>query len=62
MEEVNYIPTYSPDDYCDSYPDYQDWDYPYDWYCPYGYYWYPQPYQYCPYCGKKLEAHVCGES
>ncbi len=36
------------------YPDYQYWYYPNSWY------WY-QPSVYCPYCGKKLETHECGE-
>ena len=31
-----------------------------DWWYPYGYYYYPQLFSYCPYCGKKLEPHVCG--
>lgn len=47
-----------------NYPNYQYYWYPYPnyqfWYYPYGYYYYP-PFLYCPYCGKKLDAHICGE-
>jgi len=60
----NYFPAY-PTVPWNPYPYYYYWYYPY-WYDPYGYYpngyyYYPQLYNYCPYCGKKLGQHICGE-
>jgi len=51
-----YYPDYSPTYYYEYYPN----PYPY-LYSPYPIYYYPPQYLYCPYCGKKLDAHKCGE-
>ena len=52
INPINYYPTYYPYDY-NYYPPQYWGDYYYHYYAP--------PFSYCPYCGKKLEAHICGE-
>ena len=49
-DPTQWYPTWYP------YPDYQYWYYPYGYY-----YWQNPPAIYCPYCGNKLKAHVCGK-
>ena len=56
--EIYYYPPYSPPDYRDWYPPTY---YPTPIYPEYYWYWYPTNYVYCPYCGRRLKSHKCGE-
>lgn len=57
INPVTWYPTWYPDPNCQYF--YYPWGYYHNTY-HYPYQYYP-PALYCPYCGKKLKAHVCGE-
>jgi len=64
MENTTQV-TYSfyPHWYPYPYPNYPTWPYeywPWTYYYPYEDYTPPKPWKFCPYCGKKLDQHICG--